>query len=485
MLLSAVDYLKLVAASLSADVAPAVQGKAPPAMLAANIDAIRELLKREAVLPGLLAQFIPKGLELIGRMTEWLPSSACEPSVRLAGPASEAYFRDILGALDAGAQSLLARRGSLAPGAEERISAWLREVAVWESSYYRAFFASPLPQIDDDQDPVQPLTADKLERLLEARLPQEHDVRISEFEAFPGGFTNETFFFTLHSSARSGQKLVVRKNSPRPFFKFWAHRAREEYEILKVIAQEGLPVPEPLWLFTDTADVDGDFYVMTRGMGRMVGTLKGPTEQISEELLLDLAAFLARLHAIPLERFDGYLRGGTMTVRVGDTVEQAVRKNVEFVYDVWKHATRLPSPTEAFTIDWLRRNVPKNKSRPVVVHTDCFVHNFLVTGDKVTTVVDWEAAHFGDPAEDLAYIKDHVSRFMDWQKFLGGYYAAGGQKIDDKSLDYYKCLLNFRNYFGTNIGVARIPLGLIDIRMIPLGSEYFSIFMSACVESTT
>jgi aminoglycoside phosphotransferase (APT) family kinase protein len=316
---------------------------------------------------------------------------------------------------------------------------------------------------------------------LHGRVADRGELEVLDFVVNPGGFTNETYFFTLKSTLKGVEKLVVRKNSPRPFFTHWAHRAREEFEIVKRVFEAGLPVPQPLWLFKDMLDVDGDYYVTTKGAGRMVGNLKGASERIPEKLLLGLAEFLARLHSIKLAAFSDYIAVGDTPVAIGDTITDAVRKNVEYIYQLWSKSERLPSPGEAFTIDWLRRNVPANLHAPVVVHTDCFVHNFLVTGDAM---VDWEAAHFGDPAEDLAYIKDQVSGLMDWDRFMRHYRESGGAPINESTFDYYKCLLNFRNYFGSNIGAARIPAGFSDIRMIPLGSEFFPLFMKACVEAT-
>jgi len=487
MLLSTDDYLKLVAGTLSADVMPAVQGKAAAAALTASIDALRELLKRREVLPSLATRILPQGEALDTQMPALLRTAGAQnvllPPLATGEHDAVTRFAALMARLDAGAKALVARRGGMTAVCEQDATTWLRAVAHWENDYYSAFFASGLPNVVEAQKTFQSLTPEKLERHLQARLPERKGLRVTEFESFPGGFTNETFFFTLESSGMAPERLVVRKNSPRPFFAFWAHRAREEFQIVRRVADAGLPVPRPLWLFIDLPDVDGDFYVMTRGLGRMVGNLKGATETVPESLLLSLAEFFARLHAVPLANFADYLATGDTPVKVGDTVEAAVAKNVAFLHHVWSSADRLPSPAEAYTIDWLRRNVPRNRNTPVVVHTDCFVHNFLVADGKIDMVVDWEAAHFGDPAEDIAYVKDQVSASMDWNRFMTHYRACGGQPVDEASLDYYKCLLNFRNYFGTNIAVTRIPRGLRDIRMVPLGSEYFAIFMRACIEA--
>jgi aminoglycoside phosphotransferase (APT) family kinase protein len=162
-------------------------------------------------------------------------------------------------------------------------------------------------------------------------------------------------------------------------------------------------------------------------------------------------------------------------------VEQAVRRNVENVSAVWLSSDRRPAPSEAFTIDWLRRNIPQNSNRAVMVHTDCFVHNFLVEDDRIACVLDWECAHFGDPAEDLAYIKAYVAEHMEWDRFVAHYRAAGGQPIVEENIDYYTTLLHFRNFWGCNVGASRADSGFSEVRLIPLGSEHRTRYMGLCL----
>ncbi len=482
MLLSQEDYLRLMALAMEREILPALDGTGAAPTAAVIAGALAELRKRDAVLPALREQLAPAALGLLGRLAPLWPDadaarcSAVEAGIS-GGQINAGDWQALMTLLDDGAKALLD-----VPG--EPSAAWLRDAAEWELSYHEGFAAAPPPPASEAEKPIQRLTREKLEAHLRERLTDRSGISISDYRAIPGGFSNETYFFTLESDGLPPQDLVVRKNAPWPFFTHWAHDAAEEFQILLRVADAGLPVPRPLWLFAGMPDVDGTYYVMSRGAGHMVGTLAGASAALPEGLLFSLAEFLAGLHAIPMASFADYLKGGALPTRPGDTVQEAVRRNVESMRAVWEKGPRLPSPGEAFTIDWLLRNVPANANPPSVVHTDCFVHNFLVENDRIACVVDWEASHLGDPAEDLAYVKDQVSQHMDWSRFLAHYRASGGAEIDEGSLDYYKCLLNFRNYFGSNIGAARIPLGYDDIRMIPLGSQFLAIFMKATIEAT-
>ncbi len=482
MLLSQEDYLRLMGLAMEREVLPALEGTGAAPTAAVIAGALAELRKRDAVLPGLRERLASPARALLGRLAALWPGA--DP-VRFAavergldyGRIDAADWQALMALLDDGAKALL----DIASG---ETGAWLRDAAEWELSYHEGFAAAPALPASEAAQPIRRLTREKLETHLRERLSNRSGICVSDYRAIPGGFSNETYFFTLESEGHQPQPLVVRKNAPWPFFSHWAHDAAEEFQILSRVADAGLPVPRPLWLFAGMPDVDGTYYVMSRGAGYMVGTLAGANAALPEALLFSLAEFLAGLHAIPMTGFADYLAHGALPTRPGDTIEQAVRRNVLSMRAVWEKGPRLPSPGEAFTIDWLLRNVPANANPPSVVHTDCFVHNFLVEDDAIACVVDWEASHLGDPAEDLAYVKDQVSLHMDWGRFMAHYRASGGAQIDEASLDYYKCLLNFRNYFGSNIGAARIPLGYDDIRMIPLGSQYLTIFMRATIEAT-
>ena len=53
-------------------------------------------------------------------------------------------------------------------------------------------------------------------------------------------------------------------------------------------------------------------------------------------------------------------------------------------------------------LHWLGENRTRDASPSVVVHGDAGHGNFMVAGDRITGLVDWEMSHVGDPAEDLA-----------------------------------------------------------------------------------
>ena len=61
-------------------------------------------------------------------------------------------------------------------------------------------------------------------------------------------------------------------------------------------------------------------------------------------------------------------------------------------------------PLITYGVDWLRRHAPKNVARVALVQGDTGPVNFMFQGDRVSSVIDWEWGHWGDPMEDLGNI---------------------------------------------------------------------------------
>jgi aminoglycoside phosphotransferase (APT) family kinase protein len=61
-------------------------------------------------------------------------------------------------------------------------------------------------------------------------------------------------------------------------------------------------------------------------------------------------------------------------------------------------------PLLSFALRWLRAHAPALPERISLVQGDTGPANFLFQDERVTAVVDWELAHFGDPMEDLGNV---------------------------------------------------------------------------------
>jgi aminoglycoside phosphotransferase (APT) family kinase protein len=113
--------------------------------------------------------------------------------------------------------------------------------------------------------------------------------------------------------------------------------------------------------------------------------------------------------------------------------------------DRWRASNPNASVPLELAFQWLRRELPRVDGAASLVHGDPGFQNTLVEGDELVCLLDWEFAHAGDPAEDLAYCRPTVSRVMPWEQFLEHYRAAGGAAITPARLEYFEIWRTVRN----------------------------------------
>ncbi|MEQ8716777.1 MAG: phosphotransferase family protein [Acidimicrobiales bacterium] len=105
-------------------------------------------------------------------------------------------------------------------------------------------------------------------------------------------------------------------------------------------------------------------------------------------------------------------------------------------------------PRAAFEMGfvWLEDNRP-DPVEPTLVHGDFRLGNLIVAEAGLSAILDWELAHRGDPAEDLAWLcvrawrfggADPVAGIGSREELLGAYRAAGGREMDLERLAWWE-----------------------------------------------
>jgi aminoglycoside phosphotransferase (APT) family kinase protein len=124
------------------------------------------------------------------------------------------------------------------------------------------------------------------------------------------------------------------------------------------------------------------------------------------------------------------------------TVPDAVNHEL----DEWDHLITArggdPDPALAFTLRWLRRNIPDYEGPVVLVQGDTGPGNFMYRSGRVIAVVDWELAHLGDPMDDIAWLSLRATQepFTDFPTRLQEYEALSGNRIDETRIRYYQVM---------------------------------------------
>jgi aminoglycoside phosphotransferase (APT) family kinase protein len=123
-------------------------------------------------------------------------------------------------------------------------------------------------------------------------------------------------------------------------------------------------------------------------------------------------------------------------------------------------------PALEFGARWLKTHRPPAGPR-VAVHGDFRLGNLLIGPDGLRAVLDWELAHAGDAAEDLAWLcapawrfggTKEVGGFGDVGELLAAYTAAGGEEIDAERLRWWMVFATVK-WAAICAMQAGVPLG--------------------------
>jgi len=111
-----------------------------------------------------------------------------------------------------------------------------------------------------------------------------------------------------------------------------------------------------------------------------------------------------------------------------------------------------PQPVLNLAIRWLRRNLPEAQ-RIALLHGDYRTGNYLFGDDGIHAFLDWEMAHLGDPLEDVGWTAIRYWRFggtekvggvIDREQFHRLYEAAGGARVDRRTVHFWEVLGNLK-----------------------------------------
>ncbi|MFN0094847.1 MAG: phosphotransferase family protein [Dehalococcoidia bacterium] len=205
------------------------------------------------------------------------------------------------------------------------------------------------------------------------------------------------------------REVVVRRRGPGSYWGADPARVGAEWAVYQAAARAGIPVAEPI-MCVDDADGPAAFVTgFVQGAAPITpGVLAGVVDE--------LAAILARIHAIPLAGLDVVQRSPA-----GEQLEPPA----------WWRET--PPTAEA---DRVRAILAAHPPVPIhdrrLLHGDFWPGNLLVRDGRLVAVLDWEDCLIGDPLQDVA-----ISRLdLTWtagteirEQFTAAYARASGRDL--------------------------------------------------------
>jgi aminoglycoside phosphotransferase (APT) family kinase protein len=238
---------------------------------------------------------------------------------------------------------------------------------------------------------------------------------LSAIRPLAGSYSNYTHLIEYDFAAGTHTRIVVRRYAESGGDR--AGKAHREFKTLVLLQEHGVPAPNPLYLDGDGALLGSPGIVTGYVPGEQIYAPPDPSSWARA-----LATMLTRIHSIPCDAttqrtlMDAnseaiwFLRSGVVPAYMSAYPDGA--RLWQAVYDLLPHIRQVS---------------------PRLVHLDYWPGNVLWAQDRITAVVDWEEAAYGDPGIDVAYCRmnmslDGMDRAAD--EFLRAYEARMGQVVN-------------------------------------------------------
>ncbi len=271
-------------------------------------------------------------------------------------------------------------------------------------------------------------------------------VEIARIELLAGGAIEENWGIDAEfegGSLSGRQRLVLRTDAdtgvPSSIGRV------EEFAVLKMVFGAGVTVPEPLFACADPAVLGKPFFVMRRVGGTAAGrpiTLDPVLEPSRPVIAERLGRELAKIQTVrpPCPHLD-FLPPYT----------GPVEWIVEFRAYLDRHP--VPRPVLEWALCWAECHLPEALP-PVLCHRDFRTGNYMIEGSRLTAILDWEFAGWGDPDEDIGWLCCKGWRFgrpsreaggiADREPFYRGYEAESGRHLDPARIKFWEVMANIR-----------------------------------------
>ncbi|HET6966025.1 MAG TPA: phosphotransferase family protein [Acidimicrobiales bacterium] len=247
-------------------------------------------------------------------------------------------------------------------------------------------------------------------------------------DRIPGGATREGWFVDVGRPEGPVRELFLRF-SPKPLPERSAfHRLATEAAIMRALGPTEVAVPTIVAVHPEREAVLSERVAGATWFYR----IGDPDEQVrvADDFMRNLAA---------LHRLDP----ATLGIEPLGPVASPRRHAIERLAAIRRRGTGPDGsmdPLLRFTVDWLEAHVPDYDGPAVLVQGDTGPGNFMYQDGRVTAVVDWELAHWGDPMDDIAWVSLRTVQdtFTHLPDRLKTYSALSGYEIDEQRIWYYR-----------------------------------------------
>ncbi|MEL6324199.1 MAG: phosphotransferase family protein, partial [Pseudomonadota bacterium] len=223
-----------------------------------------------------------------------------------------------------------------------------------------------------------------------------------------------------------------------------------EFAALRSMTETGLPVPTALFLDETGAGLGAPSFVMTRIDGGE------PANPFQLEVFDPFRESIGRQVFRQIGTIAKVEPGGSPLAEVLDrpALDACWSRELDYWENEIRTNARRPEPIAEAAIRHLRRSPPPPAQRLSIVHGDYRVGNFLHDGaGKITAILVWEMAHFGDPYEDFAWACDplwsggdmaRAAGLLAWPEAIAEWELASGCKFDFAAYEWWSIFASLK-----------------------------------------
>jgi aminoglycoside phosphotransferase (APT) family kinase protein len=264
---------------------------------------------------------------------------------------------------------------------------------------------------------------------------------IAHLRRLSAGATLQTWSFDAVADNTMLHPLILRR-SPGGLRSTESLSLEVEAELIRALAGSGAPVATVVHTLVPE-DGLGDGFLMTRIDGETIArkVLRDPEfAAIRPHLAAQFGAILGAISKIDTARLP------TLPFKSAEIITARLSSRYE--------SMGVARPVFEIAFRWLKQNAPTELAQYRLVHGDFRNGNMIFGSEGVRAVLDWEVAHIGDPAEDMAWICAPPWRFGEIDRPVGGlgsreelfeaYEASTGERVDPARVHYWEVLGSLR-----------------------------------------
>ena len=269
-------------------------------------------------------------------------------------------------------------------------------------------------------------------------------VTIRAASLLSGGAIQQNWSLSV-TRAGADEEWVLRTDNPATLAVSLPRMA--EHALIRAAHQAGVTVPEPLFGCAERDVIGAPFFVMRRvgGSATAFRLAKAAAAKGGDDALVRaMGREAARIHRIrPPHAELAFL--GTPPADAGAHFIEWMRQRID--------EAGTPRPVLEWGLAALERHLPP-PAAPVLCHNDFRTGNLMVEEGRLTAVLDWEFAAWGDPHADLGWFCAPCWRFGNRgleagglgsrAAFLAGYAEEAGVPPDAARLPFWELAATIR-----------------------------------------